>query len=136
MTFTFAEAANPVEFDAAVGRLIADRIDAICVVGVSPIVGNFRGRLIEPANQKRIPIIAGAATFADAGALSSYSGSFVDRLRRSAQMVDKILKGAKPADIPVVQPTKFELVINLKAAKALGITVPRSILLRADRVVE
>ena len=72
----------------------------------------------------------------EAGSLCSYSSSLTDRLRRSAQLVDKILKGAKPADLPVEQPTKFELVINLKAAKALGIAIPQSILSRADEVIQ
>jgi putative ABC transport system substrate-binding protein len=72
----------------------------------------------------------------DAGALFSYSASLVDQLRRSAQVVDKVLKGAKPADIAVEQSTKYELLINLKTAKALGITIPQSLLLRADEVIQ
>ena len=123
LTLVFTEAANPAEFEAAVAGLIAERVDAILVAGVSPLVGNLGARLIELANQQRIPVVAGGS-FADAGALFSYSGSFVDRSRRSAMMVDKILKGAKPADLPVEQPTSFDLVVNLKAAKALGITSP------------
>ena len=136
LTMTVAEAANPIEFEAAVAKLIADRVDAIIVVGVSTLVGNLRARLFELTNPKRIAVIGGGQLFADAGAICSYSGSFVDRSRRSALLVDKILKGAKPADLPVEQPTLFELVVNVKVAKALGITVPRSILLRADRVIE
>jgi putative tryptophan/tyrosine transport system substrate-binding protein len=132
----FAEVANPAGFDAAVDRLIADRVDAIFVVGAPVVVYSMRARLIELANQKRLPVIGTTAQSADDGALFVYSDSFVGRLRRSALVVDKILKGAKPADIPVEQSTLFELIVNLKAAKALGITVPRSILLRADRVIE
>ena len=135
-TIILAEAANPVEFDAAVARLVADRVDAILIAGNSPLVFNLRARLIELANQKRLPVIAYRSQVADAGALFSYGASQADYLRRSALLVDKILKGAKPADIPVEQPTLFELVVNLKAAKALGITIPQSILLRADRVIE
>jgi putative tryptophan/tyrosine transport system substrate-binding protein len=136
LTIITAEAGNPVEFDAAVAKLVDAGVDVIVEVGVSTLVSNLRARLIKLANQNRIPVIAGGAVVADAGALLSFSGSLVDRLRRSALLVDKILKGAKPADLPVEQPTLFELVINLKTAKALGITIPRSILLRADRVIE
>ena len=81
-------------------------------------------------------MIGASAPWADAGALFSYGATFAGRLRRSAQLVDKSLKGAKPADIPVEQSTVFELVVNLKTAKALGIKIPQSILLRADRVIE
>jgi putative ABC transport system substrate-binding protein len=131
LTFVFAEAVNPVEFDAAVGSLVAARVDAI-LVGQAPLVYDLRARLIELANQKRLPVIG----YPDAGGLFGYGASLNDATRRSAMLVDKILKGAKPADLPVEQPTLFELVVNLKTAKALGITIPRSILLRADRVIE
>ncbi len=130
-----AEAANPIEFDAAIASLAKDRVDAI-YTGGSAISNRLRVRLIELATQKRLPVIANNAQFADAGALFTYGASVADRLRSSARLVDKILKGAKPADLPVEEPTLFELVVNLKTAKALGITVPRSILLRADRVIE
>jgi putative ABC transport system substrate-binding protein len=135
LTIIVAEAANPADFDTAVARLAADPVDAI-FAGGSAISYNLRARLIEPANQKRLPVIANNAQFADAGALFAYGASAADRLRRSALLVDKVLKGAKPADLPVEQPTLFELVVNLKAAKALGITIPQSMLLRADRVIE
>ena len=96
----------------------------------------MRVRLLELANRKRLPVIANRAQFADAGALFAYGASLADQLRRSALLVDKVLKGAKPADIPVEQATLFELVVNLRTARTLGITIPRSILLRADRVIE
>jgi len=96
----------------------------------------MRARLLELANQKRIPVIAPNAAFAEAGALLSYGASLDDLHRRSALVVDKILKGAKPADIPVEQPTLFKLVVNLRAAKALGLAVPQSLLLRADEVIQ
>ena len=136
LTLVSAEATNPVEFDAAVAKLIGDRIDVIVIGGVSPLALSLRARLIELANQRRVPVVGGNVQFAEAGALFSYGTSLADQLRRAAVLVDKILKGAKPADIPVEQPTLFEFVVNLKAAKALGITVPRAILLRADRVIE
>lgn len=134
LSIIVAEAANPGDFDAAVGSLVARRVDAILVTSV--LATKLRTRLVELANQKRIPVVAAVARITDAGALFSYGASTPDYLRRPALLVDKILKGAKPADLPVEQPILFELVVNLKAAKALGITVPRSILLRADRVIE
>lgn len=136
LTFPVAEAANPVEFEAAVARLVAERVDAIMVVGTGALAYNLRARLIELANQKRLPIIAGSSLFADLGALFTYGPSVADRVRRSAIPVDKILKGAKPADLPVEQPALFEMIVNMKTAKALGIRIPPSILLRADRVIE
>ncbi len=134
LTITTAEPANPAEFDAAVAKLVADRVEAIYAGSVLAL--NMRVRLIELANQKRLPVIGLIPSMADAGALFVYSPSQADLLRRSALVVDKVLKGAKPADIPVEQPTVFELVVNLKAAKALGITIPPAFLLRADRVIE
>ena len=134
LTIVIAEATNSVDFDAAITRLAENRVDAI-YAGRSAISYNMRVRLIELANQKRLPVIANNAQFADAGALFAYGASAADRLRRSALVVDKVLKGAKPADIPVGQPTLFELVVNLKPARALGITIPRSIRIRADRVI-
>jgi putative tryptophan/tyrosine transport system substrate-binding protein len=115
--------------------LLAQRVEAI-VIGGSVLAFNMRGRLVELANQKRIPVVATNAAFAEAGALLTYGASLGDLHRRSALVVDKILKGSRPADIAVEQPTLFPLVINLKAAKALGIVIPQSILLRADRVIE
>jgi putative ABC transport system substrate-binding protein len=84
----------------------------------------------------RLPAVSGNRAFADAGGLMSYSASLADRYQNAASYVDKILKGAKPADLPVQQPTKFELVINLKTAKVLGLTVPATMLSRADEVIE
>jgi putative ABC transport system substrate-binding protein len=135
LTIIVAEASNAVDFDAAIARLAADRVDAI-YTGGSAISYLMRARLIDLANQKRLPVIANNAQFADAGALFTYGASAADRQRRAALLVDKILKGAKPADIPVEQPTSFELVVNQRAARTLAITIPRSILLRADRVIE
>ena len=134
LTIVVVEPANSAEFEAAVARLVADRVDAIYAASVLAL--NMRVRLVELANQRRVPVIGVIPSMADAGALFVYAPSQADLLRRSALVVDKILKGAKPADIPVEQPTLFELVVNLGAARALGITIPQSILLRADRVIE
>ena len=134
LTIVVAEASNPAELDASIAKLIEQRVDVI--VGTSTIASNVRGRLIELANRRRLPVVGNNIVMVEAGALFSYNSSVSDALRRSAQLVDKILKGAKPADLPVEQPTKFELVINLKAAKALGIAIPQSVLSRADEVIQ
>ena len=134
LTIIVGEASNPVEFDAAVARLIGQGVDVI--IGIGSIVTNLRERLIDLANRRRLPVVGSFALIAEAGALFTYGASLPGTLRRSAQLVDKVLNGAKPADMAVEQPTLFELVVNLKAAKALGITIPRSILLRADRFIE
>ena len=95
-----------------------------------------RARLLKLASEAKLPVIYADREFVANGALMSYSASYADAWRRSAYYVDRILKGAKPADLPVQQPTKFELVVNLRTAGALGIKIPKSILLRADRVIE
>ena len=134
LTLVVAYAANPAEFQAAVASLIAQKVDVIMTT--TSLVFNLRKRLIELADPRHLPVIGHRAQMADDGALLSYGASLADQLRRSANLVDKILKGAKPSEVPVEQPTKFELVINMKTATALGIRIPQSILLRADRVVE
>ena len=96
----------------------------------------MQGRIAEFAAKHRVPTIHHAKGFTEAGGLMSYGPDPTDMYRRAAILVDKILKGAKPADLPVERPTKFDLVINLKAAKALGITIPPSILFRADKVIK
>jgi putative ABC transport system substrate-binding protein len=95
-----------------------------------------RTRLLELTAQNRLPAIYGVGEFVDGGGLMAYGPSFPEMYRRAAIYVDKILKGAKPADLPVEQPTKFELAINLKTAKALGLTIPPSVLGRADQVIQ
>jgi putative tryptophan/tyrosine transport system substrate-binding protein len=88
------------------------------------------------AMKARLPAISGERPYADEGALMSYGPSYEDQLRRSTEYVDKLLKGAKPGGLPIEQPRKFELVINLKTAKSLGLTIPQSLLLRADQIIE
>jgi putative ABC transport system substrate-binding protein len=119
------------DFDAAFSAMAAERVDAVIVQPTLP-----RKQAIELALKHRLPSVSGNRAFADGGGLMSYSASIADRYRNAATYVDKILKGAKPADLPVQQPTKFELVVNLRTAKALGVTLPQSILLRADEVIE
>jgi putative ABC transport system substrate-binding protein len=97
---------------------------------------NERRRLVDLAAKHRLPAVYPWRQGVDAGGLMSYGPNLADMFRRAATYVDKILKGAKPADLPVEQPTKFELVINLKAAKALGLTIPPSLLGRADEIIQ
>jgi putative ABC transport system substrate-binding protein len=113
----------------------ADRADAMYVLP-SPTFYQYRARLAELAVKHRLPGIYETKEYVDAGGLMSYGPSFPDLYRRSASYVDRIFKGAKPGDLPIEQPTKFELAINLKAARALGLTIPPSLLRRADQILE
>jgi putative ABC transport system substrate-binding protein len=105
------------------------------IVMPDPLFGTQRKRIVEFAARRRLPSMFFYKEFVDIGGLMAYGPSFVDSYRRAATYVDKILKGAKPAELPVEQPTKFELVINLKAAKQIGLTIPPNVLARADRVI-
>ena len=111
------------------------RVDAI-YVATDPLIFNNRVRINAMAKAERLPTIYGGREYADAGALMSYGPNWTDLFRHAAEQVDKILRGAKPADIPVEQPTKFDLVINLGTARALGLEVPPTLLMRADQVIE
>jgi putative ABC transport system substrate-binding protein len=102
----------------------------------SPFLATYRSRLVELAAARRLPMTCETKLFVTEGCLMAYGPDFSEMSHRAAAYVDKILKGAKPADLPVQQPTKFELVINLKTAKALGLTIPPSLLQRADQVIE
>jgi len=121
------------DYDGAFGTIVAERADAIFALG-GPTFVRDRHQIVERAARHRLPIMANPE-LVEAGALMSYGDSIQATSRRAAVYVDKILKGAKPADLPVEQPTKFELVINLKTAKALGLTIPQSLLARADEVI-
>jgi putative ABC transport system substrate-binding protein len=111
------------------------RADAL-YVAVDPLLNTNRVRINTLALGSRLPTMYGVREYVEAGGLMSYGPSVPDLYRRAAALVDKILRGAKPADLPVEQPTKFDLVINLTTAKALGLTIPEAFLLRADEVIE
>ncbi|MEO5843357.1 MAG: ABC transporter substrate-binding protein [Caldimonas sp.] len=128
------EVRAPDEHPAAFATMTANRPDALLVY-VNAVNFINRQLIADFAFRNRIPSISDERSFADAGMVVTYGPSFTEALRQAATYVDKILKGAKPADLPVQQPTKFELVINLKTAKALGLTIPQSLLLRADDVI-
>ena len=126
---------EPRDVDTAFAGIKSKRIDALMVTA-SPFLLPLYGRIVERAGQSKLPAIYSVRQPVEIGGLMSYATDFGEQYRRAATYVDKILKGARPADLPVEQPTTFELVINMKAAKALGLTIPPSVLLQADRVIE
>lgn len=129
------EARNPRQIDQAFVAIIKERTRAIMVFG-DPLFSIQRKQIADLARKHRLPAVGSNAVYADAGLLMTYGPSFPESYRRAATYVDKILKGAKPADIPVERPTKFEFVINLNTANKIGLTVPQSVLYRADRVIK
>ena len=129
------EARKPDEFESAFAALTRQRAGALLVLPDGMFLFH-RARIADLATKRRVPAMYGLRAHVDAGGLVFYGASLRDSFRRAATYVDKILKGAKPGDLPIEQPTKFELVINLKAAKALGLTIPPSLLQRADQVIE
>jgi putative tryptophan/tyrosine transport system substrate-binding protein len=126
---------GPGDFDDAFQAAMKAGADALYVVSSRQMVSNTQ-RIVDFAANNRLPLAGGWGAWAQAGGLLSYGPNIGDMVRRAATYVDKILKGAKPADLPVQQPTKFELVINLKTAKALDLAIPRSLLARADELIE
>ena len=129
------EVRMPDDINGALEAAVQKNANALITVE-DPLTVDHRKQIADFAAQNRLPAIYGVREFVDAGGFISYGAHLADLYRRAAIYVDKILKGAKPSDLPVEQPTKFELVINLKAAKALGLTVPPSLLARADEVIE
>jgi putative ABC transport system substrate-binding protein len=129
------EARDPSGIDNAFAAITMERVDAVIVL-VDSMLLLHRTRIADNAARRRLPTVSGMIEDIEAGGLLAYGPSRVDRFRRAATYVDKILKGAKAADLPVEQPTTFELVINLKAAKALGLTIPQSLLQRADQIIQ
>ena len=135
MRLQVLEARGPQEINSAFAAMTRERARALVVLA-DGIFGNQRKQIAELAAKTRLPSASTFREYAEAGGLIVYGPDFLDLERRAATFVDKILKGAKPGDLPIEQPTKFDLVINLKTAKALGRTIPRSLLLRADQVIE
>jgi len=133
--FQLVEARGPADLDRAFSDMTRARAGALAVLS-TPMFSSERRRLVDLAAKHWLPTVFSFRSYVDAGGLMSYGPNVPDLFRRAADYVDRILRGARPVDLPVEQPTKFELVLNLKTAKALGLTIPQSLLLRADQVVE
>jgi putative ABC transport system substrate-binding protein len=131
----FAEVASPEEIEPAISRLAKEGTQAL-VVMPGALLQTERRRIAKLALAQRWPVVAGPRVFAEEGALLSYSADTLANHRRAAYYVDRILKGAKPGDLPIEQPTKFELVVNLRTAKAIGLSISQDLLFRADKVIE
>jgi putative ABC transport system substrate-binding protein len=131
----YLDVLDPKDIETAFRAASNARVDAVLVL-VSVVFNSQRTQIAELAVKNRLPVIYGQQEFVNAGGLMTYNVSTTDLWRRSAAYVDKILKGRKPADLPVEQPTKFEFIINLRAAKQIGLTIPPSVLARADQVIE
>jgi len=129
------EARGPEELDGAFAAMVQDRAEALWVIATSTFMAH-RSRLAELAVKARLPTMNSSREQVEAGGLMAYAVNMADFVGHAAEYVDKILRGAKPGDLPVEQPTRFELVINLKTARALGITIAQAVLLRADEVIE
>jgi len=126
---------DPGQFEGAFSAMTAERTQALIVV-VDPLTVRYRARIVELAAKARLPTVYGFREFVDVGGLMAYGVNVPHLCRRAATYANKILKGTKPGDLPIEQPTTFELIINLKTAKALRLTIPRSVLARADQVIE
>ena len=135
MTLVEVDISGPQDFEDATATILRAHPDAI-FLAPSPIIFTLRNELADFAVRQRLPLFAFAREQVIAGSLMSYGISQSDQFRKAAVLVDKILKGAKPGDLPIEQPTKFDLVINLKTAETLGLMIPQSMLLRADEVIE
>jgi putative ABC transport system substrate-binding protein len=129
------EASGREDFDRAFAAMLREQADGL-ILPESPLFSQNRNRFFKIAISKKLPTAAGGSHFAEAGSLLSYGASVLDVCQRSALFVDKVFKGAKPQDLPVERPTKFQLVINLKTAKHMGVTIPPNVLARADKVIK
>ena len=134
VTLQSVQVRGPNDFDSAFSAIIKGRPDALITFSETLTLGHQK-RIVDFAAKNRLPMISEIREFAEAGGLMTYGASLSDNFRRAATYVDKILKGTKPADLPVEQPTKFEFMINLKAAKQIGLTIPPNVLVRADKVI-
>jgi putative ABC transport system substrate-binding protein len=134
LEIVFAPVTGLSDLDAAIGLLAERKVDV--VLSQSSLLFNLRERLLEQTRRRRLPVIGPRAELAADGSVLSYGSSLAEQIRRSAHLVDKVLKGAKPGEIPMEQPSTFELVVNLQAARALGITIPKAVLLQAEQVIE
>jgi len=134
VTLDFVEVREPTEIARAFATVSASRPDAM-IVFPAPLFLSHRDQIVDLARTARLPVIYPDRHFVDGGGLISFGPSLVEMFRRAAYFVDRILKGAKPADLPVEQSTKFDLAINLKTAKALNLTIPRTVLVQADKVI-
>lgn len=129
-----ADVTRPEDLKGAVARLVDQRVDAIAT-GTS-LIFNLRIALLELTNARGVPVVGHRTELAEAGALITYGANLPEQMRRAAFLADKVLKGSSPSEMPVEQPTRFELIVNMKTARRFGLTVPQSVLLRADRVIE
>jgi len=129
------EVRGPNDFEGAFRVAAKGRASPLIIIR-SPVLTRHQKQIAELAIKNRLPSMNETSDMVEAGGLASYSANDAEQFRRAAYYVDRILKGAKPADLPVEQPTKFELVINLKTAKQIGLTIPQSLLYRADRVIK
>jgi putative ABC transport system substrate-binding protein len=130
----FIQARSVADFDRAFSAIARERAQALCVLE-GPVAWAHRTRLLDLVSKARLPAIYAQREYPEHGGLMSYGTSMAEMWQRSAAYVDKILRGARPGDLPIEQPTRFELVINLKTAKALGLKIPQSVLMRADQVI-
>ena len=128
-------ARDPVEIEGAFAAIAKESTRGLVIL-TDPLFITHRKQIADLALRHHLPAVSGAREYAEAGLLMSYGASYPEAARRAATYVDKILKGVKPADLPVERPTKFEFVINLKTAKQIGLTIPQSVLFRADRVIK
>jgi ABC-type uncharacterized transport system substrate-binding protein len=131
----YLDVVSPKDIETAFRAASKGRADAVLMLVAGGIASAHRTEIVELAVKSRLPAIYDRAEFVEDGGLMTYSESSTDLFRRAATYVDKILKGARPADLPVEQPKKFEFIINLKAAKEIGLTIPPTVLARADRVI-
>jgi putative tryptophan/tyrosine transport system substrate-binding protein len=130
----YVDVLSPKDIEAAFRRAVTGRADAVLALG-NPVLNAHRTQVADLAVKSRLPAMYYAVEFVEAGGLMFYGVDFPDLFRRAATYVDKILKGAKPAELPVEQPKKFEFIVNLKAAKQIGMTIPQWTLMKADRVI-